>query len=40
MDRKNWKRGSLEPYPEQFNTRTAETATGSIWLPWSWTGNF
>jgi UDP-N-acetylglucosamine 2-epimerase (non-hydrolysing) len=28
MDRKNWKRGSLEPYPEQFNTRTAETATG------------
>ncbi len=28
MDRKNWKRGSQEPYPEQFNTRTAETATG------------
>jgi UDP-N-acetylglucosamine 2-epimerase (non-hydrolysing) len=28
MDRKNWKRGSFEPYPEQFNTRTAETATG------------
>jgi UDP-N-acetylglucosamine 2-epimerase (non-hydrolysing) len=28
MDRKNWKRGSLEPYPEQFNTRTAETTTG------------
>ena len=28
MDRKNWKRGSQEPYPEQFNTRSAETATG------------
>lgn len=28
MDRKNWQRGSLEPYPEQFNTRSAETATG------------
>ncbi len=28
MDRKNWKRGSLEPYPEQFNTRAAEAATG------------
>lgn len=28
MDRKNWERGSQEPYPEQFNTRTAETVTG------------
>ncbi|MDO8648508.1 MAG: UDP-N-acetylglucosamine 2-epimerase [Candidatus Peregrinibacteria bacterium] len=28
MDRKNWKRGSLEPYPEQFNTRCSEAATG------------
>lgn len=28
MDRKNWKRGSLEPYPEQFNTRASEAATG------------
>ena len=28
MDRNNWNRGSQEPYPEQFNTRTAETATG------------
>ncbi len=28
MDRKNWKRGSLEPYPEQFNTRCSECATG------------
>ncbi|MDD4319237.1 MAG: UDP-N-acetylglucosamine 2-epimerase [Candidatus Peribacteraceae bacterium] len=28
MDRKHWKRGSQEPYPEQFNTRTAETVTG------------
>ncbi|MBI1812686.1 UDP-N-acetylglucosamine 2-epimerase [Candidatus Peregrinibacteria bacterium] len=28
MNRKNWKRGSLEPYPEQFNTRCSEAATG------------
>lgn len=28
MERKNWKRGSLEPYPEQFNTRASEAATG------------
>ena len=28
MDRKNWMRGSLEPYPEQFNTRCSECATG------------
>ena len=28
MDKKNWKRGSLEPYPEQFNTRCSEAATG------------
>ncbi|MDD3896285.1 MAG: UDP-N-acetylglucosamine 2-epimerase [Candidatus Peribacteraceae bacterium] len=28
MDRNNWKRGSQEPYPEQFNTRCSETATG------------
>jgi UDP-N-acetylglucosamine 2-epimerase (non-hydrolysing) len=28
MDRKNWDRGSQEPYPEQFNTRCAEAATG------------
>ncbi|MDO8468703.1 MAG: UDP-N-acetylglucosamine 2-epimerase [Candidatus Peribacter sp.] len=28
MDRKNWERGSLEPYPEQFNTRCSEAATG------------
>jgi UDP-N-acetylglucosamine 2-epimerase (non-hydrolysing) len=27
-DRKNWKRGSQEPYPEQFNTRCSEAATG------------
>jgi UDP-N-acetylglucosamine 2-epimerase (non-hydrolysing) len=26
--RKNWRRGSLEPYPEQFNTRCSECATG------------
>ncbi len=28
MDRKNWERGSLEPCPEQFNTRCSEAATG------------
>lgn len=28
MDRKNWMRGSQEPFPEQFNTRCAEAATG------------
>ncbi len=28
QDRKNWERGSLEPYPEQFNTRASEAATG------------
>jgi UDP-N-acetylglucosamine 2-epimerase (non-hydrolysing) len=28
MDRGNWKSGSQEPYPEQFNTRCSETATG------------
>lgn len=28
MNRKHWKRGSLEPYPEQFNTRCSEAATG------------
>jgi len=27
MDRKNWERGSQEPYPEQFNTRSSEAAT-------------
>lgn len=26
--RGNWERGSLEPYPEQFNTRAAEAGTG------------
>lgn len=28
MDRAHWKRGSQEPYPEQFNTRCSEAATG------------
>jgi len=28
QDRNHWKRGSLEPYPEQFNTRASEAATG------------
>ena len=28
QDRKNWQRGSLEPFPEQFNTRCSEAATG------------
>lgn len=28
MNRANWERGSLEPFPEQFNTRCSECATG------------
>ncbi len=28
QDRSNWKAGSQEPYPEQFNTRCSEAATG------------
>lgn len=28
MDKDNWERGSQEPFPEQFNTRCAEAATG------------
>ncbi len=28
MDRKNWEKGSQEPYPEQFNTRCSEAASG------------
>lgn len=28
MDRRNWESGSQEPFPEQFNTRCAEAATG------------
>ena len=28
QDRSHWERGSLEPYPEQFNTRCSEAATG------------
>ena len=28
MDRHNWERGSLEPFPEQFNTRCSECSTG------------
>ncbi|HVW66214.1 MAG TPA: UDP-N-acetylglucosamine 2-epimerase [Candidatus Peribacteraceae bacterium] len=28
MNAENWERGSLEPYPEQFNTRAAEAGTG------------
>lgn len=27
-DRDNWERGSLEPFPEQFNTRCSEAASG------------
>jgi len=29
----NWQRGSIEPYPEQFNTRTTEPATGLFCAP-------
>ncbi len=28
MDPNNWERGSQEPFPEQFNTRCSEAATG------------
>ncbi len=28
QDTNHWERSSLEPYPEQFNTRSAEAATG------------
>ncbi len=28
MDRSHWRTGSQEPYPEQFNTRCSEAATG------------
>lgn len=28
MDKNNWRRGSQEPFPEQFNTRCAEAGTG------------
>jgi UDP-N-acetylglucosamine 2-epimerase (non-hydrolysing) len=28
QDHSNWERGSLEPYPEQFNTRCSEAASG------------
>jgi len=28
LERRNWQRGSLEPYPEQFCTRCSEAATG------------
>ncbi len=33
MKRANWERGSLEPYPEQFNTRATEPATGFFAAP-------
>jgi UDP-N-acetylglucosamine 2-epimerase (non-hydrolysing) len=33
MDRKNWRRGSLEPYPEQFNTRCSEAGSGMHFAP-------
>lgn len=28
MDREHWDRGSLEPFPEQFNTRCSEAGSG------------
>ena len=31
--RENWELGSIEPYPEQFNTRTTEPATGLYCAP-------
>lgn len=33
MHKGNWKRGSLEPYPEQFNTRCSEAGSGVHFAP-------
>lgn len=33
QDREHWERGSIEPFPEQFNTRTTEPATGFFCAP-------
>lgn len=33
MQRENWDRGSLEPYPEQFNTRCSEAGSGIHFAP-------
>lgn len=33
QDRANWEAGSNEPYPEQFNTRATEPATGLFCAP-------
>lgn len=33
MDRSHWERGSLEPYPEQFNTRCSEAGSGVHFAP-------
>lgn len=33
MKRENWERGSLEPYPEQFNTRCSEAGSGIHFAP-------
>lgn len=33
LDRNNWERGSIEPYPEQFNTRCAAPAAGLHCIP-------
>ncbi|TSC80349.1 MAG: putative UDP-N-acetylglucosamine 2-epimerase [Candidatus Peregrinibacteria bacterium Gr01-1014_25] len=33
QDRSHWQRGSLEPYPEQFNTRCSEAASGLHFAP-------
>src|SRR3989344_3973767 len=40
MDPKNWGRGSLEPYPEQFNTRCAEAGSGIHLAPGSLNRDF
>jgi len=40
MQRSNWERGSQEPYPEQFNTRCSEAATGIHLAPVELDRNF
>lgn len=40
QEKKHWKRGSLEPYPEQFNTRATEAATGLHLAPHALIGEF
>jgi UDP-N-acetylglucosamine 2-epimerase (non-hydrolysing) len=40
MEKEHWARGSLEPYPEQFNTRCSEAGTGVHLAPVSLNRDF